>query len=306
MTTALSSGSFAQLNGCPRRRYYTGGDLHRALSIGDLRARDHKLMPRFVLEYLKAGAKDEATLARERAAFERWLFLPRTLVDVSSRTLATELLGIPAPMPTAIAPTGLNGLFRHHADIALAQGAASVGIPFIQSTMSTDRMEAVAQVSGLRHWWQLYVFGGEEIWQELVDRAERAGCEALVLTTNAQIFGYRDWDRRTRMSRDMPSVSTIIDAALHPRWLMATIARQGLPCFANVIDFVPKGHRGFFGSAFWIRDNMPRSLSWKMIERIRARWKRPFFIKGILHPQDVRLALDSSVDGVILGSHGGR
>ena len=153
MTTALSSGSFAQLNGCPRRRYYTGGDLHRALSIGDLRARAHKLMPRFVLEYLEAGAKDEATLTRERAASMEWLFLPRTLVDVSNRTLSTHLLGRPTPMSAAIAPTGLNGLFRHHADVALAQGAASVGIPFIQSTMSTDRMEAVSNVSGLRHWW---------------------------------------------------------------------------------------------------------------------------------------------------------
>lgn len=306
MAKFLSPYSVAQLDGSPRRDYYTGANLDRALSIADLRARAHKLMPRFVLEYLEAGAEDETTLNRERAAFEQWLFLPRTLVDVSGRTLSTNLLGRPTPMPAAIAPTGLNGLFRHRADVALAQGAASVGIPFIQSAMSTDPMEAVSKVSGLRHWWQLYVFGGEEIWQELVDRAEKVGCEALVLTTNAQIFGNRDWDRRTRTSRTILSVSTMIDAALHPRWWMTTLARHGLPRFENVIDFVPKDRQGFFDSAFWIRDNMPRSLSWKTVERIRARWRRPFFIKGILHPVDVRLALDSGVDGVILGSHGGR
>ena len=81
----------------------------------------------------------------------------------------------------------------------------------------------------------------------------------------------------------MPSVSTMIDAALHPHWLMTILARPGLPRFENVIDFVPKDRQGFFDSAFWIRDNMPRSPSWKTVERIRARWRRPFFIIGILH-----------------------
>ncbi|MBW8785191.1 MAG: alpha-hydroxy-acid oxidizing protein, partial [Novosphingobium sp.] len=84
------------------------------------------------------------------------------------------------------------GLFRHHADTQLAQAAAHANVPFVQSTMSNDRMEDVAKVAGLRHWWQLYVFGGDEVWQELIRRAEAAGCEALVLTTNSQIFGNRE------------------------------------------------------------------------------------------------------------------
>ncbi len=306
MTAAFPRSSVAQQNGSPARHYYSGSDLQRALTIADLRARTHKLMPRFVLEYLEAGAEDEATLRREREAFAEWRFVPRTLVDVSHRSLSCKILGVSAPMPAGVAPTGLNGLFRHHADIALAQGAASAEVPFVQSTMSTDRMEDVARTARLRHWWQLYVFGGEEIWQELVDRAAAAGCEALVLTTNAQIFGRRNWDRRTRSSRTMPSVPTVFDAALHPRWLLGTLGLHGMPRFENVTDFVPKGRRGFFDSAFWIRENMPRSLSWDTVARIRERWKGPFLLKGILHPQDVRRAIDSGVDGVILGSHGGR
>ncbi|WP_305097290.1 alpha-hydroxy acid oxidase [Croceibacterium aestuarii] len=274
-------------------------------TVEDLRARAHRLMPRFVLEYLEAGSGEEATLAREREAFAEWRVIPHTLVDESTRDVSAPILGSKAPLPLAIAPTGLNGIFMHHADLALARAAAASGVPFIQSTMSNDRMEQVAAIDGLRHWWQLYVFGGEEVWQELVDRAERAGCEALVLTTNAQIFGQRDWDKRDRAPSGFPDAADLLNAATHPRWAVTTLT-GGLPEFANVIDFVPKDRRSFFDSANWIRHQMPKTLSWRDVARIRDRWTRPFFVKGILNPDDVQQALDCGVDGVMLGAHGGR
>lgn len=298
--------SAAQLDGTPRRRYYTGRQLSRALAIADLRAMTHKRMPRFVLEYLEGGAEEEASLARDREAYADWRFTPRQLVDVSHRSLETTVLGKKVPFPVIIAPTGLNGLFGHHADLHLAQAAARHGVPFVQSTMSNDAMEDVARVPGLRHWWQLYVFGGDEVWQELLRRADAAGCEALVLTTNAQIFGNREWDARTRATRTRPSLSTIADAALHPRWLAATLLTHGMPVFRNIIDFVPRDRRGFFDSAFWIREHQPQSLSWDTVERIRQRWRKPFLVKGILSLGDVRAALDAGVDGIVLGTHGGR
>ena len=293
--------------GTPRRRFYTGGNLARVKAIADLRARAHKRMPRFVLEYLEGGAEDEATLARERQAYREWRFMPRQLVDVSRRSLEGPLLGRPAKMPLVVAPTGLNGLFVKGADLQLAQGAAAAGAPFTQSTMSNERMEDVAKTPGLRHWWQLYVFGPDEIWQELLRRADACGVEALVLTTNSQIYGDREWDDRTRYSQNLPSLPTTIDAALHPRWLATTMgAQRGMPVFENVIDFVPKDKRGFFESAFWIREQMPKDLTWKQVEKIRERWKKPFLVKGLLNLDDVRRAADAGVDGVILGTHGGR
>jgi (S)-mandelate dehydrogenase len=297
--------SVAQLDRSPRRRFYTGGDIARVEAIEDLRARAHKLMPRFVLEYLEGGAGEEATLARERQAFAEWRVMPHTLVDEAHRDIATEIIGKTAPLPLCVAPTGLAGVFMRGADTALAQGAARSGVPFIQSTMSNERMEDVAKVPGLRHWWQLYVFGGEEIWQELIDRADACGCEALVVTTNSQIFGMREWDSRTRVEGQRPSWATMFDSALHPRWL-ATTLNHGMPEFANVIDYVPKEHRGFFDSAFWIRGQMWRNLDWKVLARIRDRWKKPFFVKGVLNLKDVELACDAGVDGIMLGSHGGR
>ncbi|HZZ61501.1 MAG TPA: alpha-hydroxy acid oxidase [Roseiarcus sp.] len=297
----------AQLNGAPPRRYYTGAFPSRAVAIADLRARAHELMPRIALEYLEAGAEDEATMMRERTAFADWRFMPRTLVDVSHRTLETQLLGKPAAMPLIVAPTGLNGFFMHHADLALARAAAKAGAPFVQSTMSNDAVEEVAKVNGLRHWWQLYVFGGDEVWRQLLDRVDRAGCEALVLTTNTQIFGNREWDKRTRATSLLPTLPTALDAALHPRWFATTLLPQGgLPEFKNVIEFVPKDKRGMFESAQWIRSQQPTSLSWDTVAKIRERWKKPFIIKGILSLEDVNRAVDSGVDGVVLSSHGGR
>lgn len=307
MTSPNRFDDLAQFAGTPRRRFYTGRNLDRVKSVADLRARTHRLMPRFVLEYLEGGAEDEATLARERQAYAEWRFMPRQLVDVSHRTLEGPILGTPATMPLVVAPTGLNGLFCKGADIKLAEGATAAGVPFTQSTMSNERMEDVAKVKGLRHWWQLYVFGGDEIWQELLRRAEASGVEALVLTTNSQIYGDREWDNRTRYSQSLPSLSTTFDAALHPRWLTTTLAAAGgLPSFKNVIDFIPKDKRGLFESAFWIRKQMPTSLGWTDVEKIRQRWRKPFLIKGLLNLDDVRRAVDAGVDGVILGTHGGR
>ena len=296
--------ALAQLNGSPRRRYYSGRDLDRVRTIADLRARTHRRLPRFALEYLEGGAEDEATLDRERAAYADWRFVPRTLVDVSDRSTESDILGAMAPLPLGIAPTGLNGVFCRGADVALATAAAAFGVPFVQSTMSNDRIEDVAAVARLRHWFQLYVFGEERIWQSLVDRAEQAGIEALILTSNSQIFGNREWEDRT-MAAGRPSLATIADAARHPGWVARTLDR-GMPAFVNVIEFVPPDQRGFFASATWIREQMPRSLSWHTVRLIRARWKRPFLLKGLLSPEDVRIALDHGVDGVVLSSHGGR
>jgi len=297
----------AQMQGTPARRYYTGHDLGRALAIADLRAMTHQRLPRFALEYLEGGAEDEAAMWREHSAYADWRFVPRTLVDVSRRTLATEILGRPADMPLVVSPTGLNGIFRRGGDIALAAGAAQAGVPFVQSTMSNDRMEDVAAAApGLRHWWQLYVFGGDEVWQEIVRRAEAAGCEALVLTTNTQIFGNREWQARTQASQSRLSAPAALESLTHPAWLARTLVPAGTPSFVNVIDFVPIGQRSFFASSAWIRDHQPTSMSWDTVARIRGRWRKPFILKGLLSPDDVRRAIDAGVDGVVLSSHGGR
>ena len=297
----------AQLDETPARRYYTGFDPQYAVAVSDLRAMTHKRLPRFALEYLEGGSQDEATLFRERRAYADWRFMPRTLVDVSERTLESKILGRSAAMPLVVSPTGLNGIFRAHGDSMLAQAALRADVPFVQSTMSNDTMEEVAKAApGVRHWWQLYIFGGDEIWQELLRRADRAGCEALVLTTNTQIFGDREWQRRNQSANKRLSASAALESLVHPLWLAENLLSHGIPTFPNVIDFVPRGQRSFFAASGWIRKHQPTSLSWDTVAKIRQFWKKPFILKGILNPEDVRRSADSGVDGIVLGSHGGR
>ena len=296
----------AIVGGTPRRHFYRGYRLDRALTIADLRAMAHRRLPRFALEYLEGGAEDEATLARNLAALAQWRFRHRSFVDVSRVDLSATLFGRRLAMPLAVAPTGLNGLFWPHADLHLAEAAAKAGIPFAQSTMSNEAMEAVARVPGLRFWWQLYVFGPPQIRDALIDRAAKAGCEALIVTTDAQIYGNREWASRTRAASNVPNLASLFDMLRHPAWLAEGIATHGMPRFENVIAFLPPERRGFFDSAQWIRGQMDRALSWQTIEQIRRRWPRKLIVKGLLDIDDIVKAAEIGADAVAISNHGGR
>jgi (S)-mandelate dehydrogenase len=296
----------ATLDGMPGRSLYRGDKLSRARTIADLRAMAHHRLPAFALEYLEGGAEEEATLARNLSALASWRLLPSALVNVSERELSTNLFGERIALPLAIAPTGLNGVFWDKADLRLASASARANIPFIQSTLSNDSIEDVARIEGLRHWWQLYVFGERRSRVALVKRAEEAGCEALVVTVDAQFYGDREWEQRRFSQPGVLTLASILEAALHPHWLATTLIRQGMPSFVNILDFVPKEHRGLFASAFWVRANMDRGLDWEEIARIRALWPRKLLIKGILNPRDVCEAARIGAEGVILSNHGGR
>ncbi|WP_442755859.1 alpha-hydroxy acid oxidase [Methylocystis sp. JAN1] len=295
----------AAQNGTPERRLYAGRKLSRARTIADLRAMAHRRLPAFAVEYLEGGSEEEATLSRNLAALASWRLLPRALVDVSRRDQSVALLGRAMPLPFAIAPTGLNGLFWRKADVLLARAAAQAGVPFAQSTMSNDAMEEVAAVPGLRHWWQLYAFGERPIRDALVARAERAGCEALVITVDAQFYGDREWEQRRFAHPGRLTMPSILESALHPHWIATTLS-GGMPSFANDVGYVPKDKRGFFDSAFWIRANMDHSLDWNEAARLRALWPRKFLIKGILNANDAERAQRIGADGVVLSNHGGR
>jgi (S)-mandelate dehydrogenase len=302
----LAWASPAVLGDSPKRRFYRGSNLDQAVTIEDLRAMAHRRLPGFVLEYLEAGGEDEATLARNIAALAEWRFLHRSLVDVSHRDVSTMLFGQKTTIPVAVAPTGFNELFWPHADLRLAEAAAEARVPFAQSTMSNDGMSRVARVPGLRYWWQLYVFGPTVVRETLIDRARDNGCEALIVTVDAQIYGNREWHKRTMAGPTSLSWSARFDALMHPRWLTAGILTHGMPKFDNVIEFVPKDKRSLFDSAHWIRSQMDRALTWDTVSRIRERWPRKLIIKGLLTVEDCVRAAEIGADAVAISNHGGR
>jgi (S)-mandelate dehydrogenase len=287
------------------RRYYSGSKVERALSIEELRQMAQRRLPGFVFEYLEGGAEDEVTLKRNREVFEQLEFIPRTLVKSSAVDPSTSIFGRRASLPMMIAPTGFCGLFARDGDLCLARAAAAEGIPFIQSTVSNALIEDVAKVPGLRHWMQIYVFRSRAFTEQFVARALAADCEALVITTDATVFGNREWDRRNYAKGTDPTLLNKLDILRHPRWMLDVLAK-GVPPFQNLLDFLPPGQQGLSDAATWSRKEVDPDLDWERIAWIRSLWPRKLIVKGVLSIDDAGRARDVGADGLVLTNHGGR
>lgn len=290
----------------PRRRLVSRGPAARAETIDDLRAMALRRLPRFSAEYLEGGAEDERTLHGNRAAFDDYTLHHRVLCDIRDVDPGVTLWGRRMALPFGIGPTGFNGLLWPDGDRVLAQAAAAAGIPFGQSTVSNATIPHIAAVPGLRHWFQLYCYGPDSVWETLVDTAAAQGCEALVVTVDTPVLGNRAWDRRNYAGPAQLSLSARLDALRHPGWLWRTILRPGMPRFPALEPFAPPGQRDLFGVAAWTAANMRLEMDWAMLARIRARWPGKLVVKGVLHLDDLRAAVDAGADGVVLSNHGGR
>ena len=289
-----------------KRRPFDGGDLARALNIADLRAVARRRVPHFVFEYVEGGAEDEGSLRCNRTSFEALRLVPQTLVDTSSRHLRTEILGRPAAAPLVIGPTGLNGMLHADGDIGLARAAAHLGIPFTLSTMSTTRLEDVAKQAGGRLWMQLYVMKNRAVAEDIMTRAAAAGYEALVFTTDANVFGSREWDRRSYQAPGKPTLRARLDALRHPGWLRSVLMANGIPRFRNLEGFLPPGATSAVGGSTIIPKLFEATITWDDITWIRRFWPRKLLIKGVLSVPDAERAAALGCDGIVLTNHGGR
>ncbi len=289
-----------------RRRPFRGSDLERAINIADLREIARRKVPNFVFEYLEGGAEDEATVRQNRAALEALRFVPRTLVDTTTRHQRIELFGRECGAPLLIAPTGGNGMIYPLGDLALARAAASIGIPFCLSTVSTVRLERVAAEAGGRLWMQLYVMDDRRVAADIVTRAGAAGFEALVFTTDANVFGSREWDRRNYRRPGAPTARNILDALRHPRWLYEVLLRAGVPRFENLVPFLPAGQATAVGGSTVIPKLFSPSITWDDVRWLRSLWRGRLLVKGVLSVEDAERAAETGCDGIILTNHGGR
>lgn len=289
----------------PDRQYYCGRDLTRAQSIADLRAMALNRLPRVNAEYLEGGAEDERSLWANRQAFDELEFQSRVLRDVSHISLQRTILGVTSSLPLAIAPTGFNGLLWHRGDLALARAASSKGIAFAQSTVSNATIADVAVTPGLRHWFQLYLYGEDCVWERLLQQAAAAGCETVILTVDSPVHGNREWDRRNYQSGFALTFSSKLDMLCHTRW-MWQVFRHGLPSFANLAQFTPGPDRTLYSVARWALANQRPQMDWATVAQIRRAWPGKLLIKGVTNVADVRVAMDAGLDGVVLSNHGGR
>jgi isopentenyl diphosphate isomerase/L-lactate dehydrogenase-like FMN-dependent dehydrogenase len=252
------------------------------------------LAPR-AYDYVAGGAGGEDTMRANREAFYRWRIVPRMLRDVSKRDLSVEILGARLPAPVILGPVGVQEIIHADADLAGARAAASLGLPFVLSTMSSRSIEDVAQsaekIAESPRWFQLYWGKNPELTASMVERAERAGYSALVVTLDTHSLGWRERD-------------------LHHGYLPFMLG-QGLanyfsdPVFRGLLAQPPEQNPAaaiqLWGSVF-----SNTALTWKDIAFLRQHTRVPIVLKGILHSNDAALALDAGVDALIVSNHGGR
>ena len=201
-------------------------------------------------------------------------------------------------------------MHQSHADLKLARAAASAGIPFTLSNVSTVAMEEIAQQAGEqaggRLWMQLYLYRTREFARKIAERADRAGFEALVVTTDSAVYGNREWDRRNFVRPFKLDLRNTIDVALHPRWLFDVVVPHGMPRFKNLGDLLPPGQDSAKGASAAIGKELDPSLSWNDIRWLCDFWPRTLIIKGISTVEDALLAIEYCADGIVLTNHGGR
>ena len=273
--------------------------------IDDFQALARRRIPRAIYDYANGGAYDELTLRRNRTALDALEFRQRVMIDLSKRSLATTVLGVPWSMPVAIAPTGLTGLFHRDGEICGARAAAAAGVPFALSTMSICSIEDVAGATDQPFWFQLYMMRDRGFNEELIARAAAAKCSALVLTLDLTVQGVRRRDVKNGLT--VPPRLTLknaLDMASRPRWVLGMLTGKRRH-FGN-LEARMRDTGGLLTLSRWIATQFDATITWKEIDWVRARWPGKLIVKGVLDAEDARLACDAGVDALVVSNHGGR
>jgi isopentenyl diphosphate isomerase/L-lactate dehydrogenase-like FMN-dependent dehydrogenase len=236
-------------------------------------------------DYIAGGADDEVTMRRNRDDFERIVLRPRYMVDVSKINTATTVLGEPVSLPVLIAPAAGHKLCCPDGEIATAKASQAAGTIMVLSTLSTVRMEEVAEVGNAPKWFQLYVYQDREVTRQLVQRAEAAGYKALCLTVDVPVIGNRERDLRNVFS-------------FPKEYPFANFIGMGL-------ENMPVGVTGSPLGAY-VTSKWDSSVSWRDFDWFRSITKLPIVLKGILTAEDARLAVEHGASGIIVSNHGGR
>jgi lactate 2-monooxygenase len=245
-----------------------------------------------IFDYVAGGAGGERTMQANLDAFYRWRIVPRLLRDVSQRNLTVDLLGARLPAPLILGPVGAQGILHPSGEVATAKAAASLGIPFVLSTVSSYSIEQVAAaMPGETRWFQLYPCKDPQINGSLLRRAENAGYSAVIVTLDTRLLGWRDRD---------------LDHGYLP-----FLEGQGLanyfsdPIFRSHLGSSPEGDPRA-AIRHWASLYSHAGSTWEDFRGLHRQTRLPVLLKGILHPDDARRALDHGVEGLIVSNHGGR
>ncbi len=268
-------------------------DIH---SAEDARRLARRRLPWMVFDYIDGAAGDESGARRNRSAFDDILLQPRVLNNVEQRSLRVDVFGKTAELPFGISPMGMCNLAAPGADLMLARLAAKYKTPLGVSTAASTSLERLITEANGNAWFQLYFSGDEKQSNALIQRAEGAGYETIVLTVDVPEVGRRP--RELRRGFKMPfhiGPKQFLDFAVHPQWSLNTLF-QGRPQLANF--------GGDFGQ--FNRTASRAGADWALLEKIRERWKGKLVVKGVLDAEDAIRMKKAGVDAVQVSNHGGR
>ena len=275
------------------------------LTIDDLKYKAKKKVPKAFHDYVRSGSWTETTLKNNRNDFQKISFRQRVAVDISNRTTKKSLLGVEYKMPVALAPVGSLGMQRADGEILAAQAAEGFGVPFTLSTMSICSIEEVARNTSKPFWFQLYVMRDHDFAKRLVERAKAAQCSALVLTLDLQILGQRHADIRNGLSIPLKiKLSNLFDLLSKPSWCYQ-MARTKNRTFGNVMGHV-KDITNLNSLTKWVQDQFDTRLNWDDVKRIKDWWGGKLIIKGIMDPDDAKMAQKCGANALVVSNHGGR
>jgi isopentenyl diphosphate isomerase/L-lactate dehydrogenase-like FMN-dependent dehydrogenase len=274
-------------------------------SIDAMRLLARSALPRFVFDFADGAAEDEWTLRRNEAAFDDYAFLPKPLNGAGERDLSTTLFGRKLSMPLILGPTGLAGLLWPQGEHCIARAAAAAGTAFCLSHGSVCTLEDIARLGAAPRWMQVFIYKDRGFTRELASRAEAAGYDALVLTIDNQVLGKRERDVRNGFA--IPPRFGPLDLAamaLKAPWLWRMREELGRITFGNYVR--PGESADIKALAARMQALLDQGMNWADVDALRAQWKGPLILKGILHPDEAREALARGVDGIIVSNHGGR
>ena len=275
------------------------------LTIADLKERARRRVPKMFFDYADSGAFTESTYRANEEDFAKIKLRQRVLVDMTNRSLESTMIGEKVSMPVALAPTGLTGMQHPDGEMLAAQAAEEFGVPFTLSTMSICSIEDVASVTKRPFWFQLYVMRDRDFVVNLIDRARDAGCSALVLTADLQILGQRHKDLRNGLSTPPKfTPKHVWQVATRPQWAFSMLGTKRRT-FRNIAGHA-KDATDLSSLAKWTHDQFDPQLSWKDVAWIKERWGGKLIIKGILDPEDAKMAAKTGADAIIVSNHGGR
>ena len=281
-------------------------DLSRITHIEDLRVIAKRRVPRMFYDYADSGAWTEGTYRSNESDFQKILLRQRVALNMEGRSTATTMIGQPAAMPVAIAPTGMTGMQHADGEILGARAAKAFGIPFTLSTMSICSIEDIAEHTA-RHpfWFQLYMLKDRDFMERLIDRAKAANVSALQLTLDLQILGQRHKDIKNGLTAPpKPTLANLINLATKPRWCLGMLGTQRRS-FGNIVGHA-KNVSDVSSLSSWTAEQFDPALNWGDVEWVKKRWGGKLILKGIMDAEDARHAANTGADALIVSNHGGR